>query len=177
MKKTEKDYSKEFKEFQKKFEELKKSGLVDKEAEFVERWLDKFDKKINAACMECLNDVPSDFKGVGAMFFSGLARYTCRLIYKMEKEGMFNEELGGFEFYKNALLPMCYKLVEQEEIEKEDKEAEETVHQITEDMLSGVSIDEILTKYFSGQENEFSAIRKKLEEMRLFAMKGSKDVN
>jgi len=124
--------------------------------------------------VDSLESIPKECeKDIAEAFFTGLARFTCRIIERMERKGMFSIPGTGYDFYTKVLMPVCRDLVIKEL--NEDQEASDKTAAIMTDILDeSLTVGDILLRHFSGRESEWPDIRQKLEEARQMA-KGMKD--
>ena len=159
------NYEKELADFRKHFEQFKGKEFGD--ADEVYAWLEDFDKTFGEASCEMINKRPESTKEKGfvELYLLGLARFTCRILNRMERDGMFNKEKGGSGFFMNVLMPVCDEAV------KRDMDDEERGKRAQEALLNDIcdfdlSIDAVLEKNFPKQKDEWDEIRKMLNEAR-----------
>jgi hypothetical protein len=171
----EKNYKKMFEDFLDKMENYRNADDPDADA-FV-GWLETLEGNLKEAATDSLDSMPKECeKGMAEAFFTGLARFTCRIIERMERKGMFSEPGTGYDFYTKGLMPVCRDLVIREldeEQELNDKTAALMADILDENLTDG----DILRRHFSGRESEWPDIRQTLEEARQMAkgMKEKKD--
>lgn len=137
-------------------------------------WQETMERKLTEAVKDSLESMPKECeKGIAEAFFTGLARFTCRIIERMERQGMFSEPGTGYDFYTKLLMPVCRDLVICEL--NEDQEASDKTDAIMTDILDeSLTVGDIMRRHFSGRESEWPDIRQTLEEARQMA-KGIKD--
>jgi hypothetical protein len=113
------NYAKELNEFRERMENYE--GMDFEEAPEFEEWVNMFNKRLGEVSAECMKELPEQCKdkGFAEVYFVGLARFTCRLLNKMEREGMFSEGKDGFGFYTKVVMPICYDMVKSELDEEE----------------------------------------------------------
>ena len=164
------NYAETLSDFRKQMQQCE--GMTFDQGPEFEEWLDNFETEIQKVSYKMLKKLPKSFRkeGFAEAYFIGLARFTCRILNKMERQGMFSDGKDGFGFYTKVLLPVCNDMVVDEM--DEDERAEKVTAKIVADIKNfDISIDDILQKHFSGREDEWSEIRKSLEECRKIAKK------
>ena len=170
------NYSKELDEFRKLMDEKKGFEFIEDEG-FLE-WADEAENAFREVSGEIIKKLPPAIrkKGFVEAYFVVLARFICRFINKMERQGMFAKGKDGYGFFTNVLMPIVNEMVVAEL--DEDERAAEKVDSILEDLTNfDMSIDDILKKHFTGREAEWSEMRKTLEQGRQLAILRSKNGN
>ena len=163
-----KNYKKVIDDFHKQME--KYSGMEFPDGPEFEEWIDLLENNLRKASHEALKKQPESLQkqGFAEAYFVGLARFTCRLLNKMERQGMFAKGKDGYGFYVKVLMPICNEIVVKEMDEEE--RAKKVTDAIVGDILNfDLSIDDILKKHFPGREDEWPEIRQALEEGRTIA--------
>lgn len=173
------DFDKELQRVRKKMNKLRKEHTegMPSDNEF-EKWADQAEAALNKVSAEMVTKMPESIKkqGFAEAFFVVLARFTCRLINRMQQKGMFAEGTDGFGFYSRVLLPACNDIVmrEAEWMDKgKDKEA-----RVMKDIWNlKMPIDDILKKHFPDREDDWPEIREALQSGREIAERMHKDEN
>ena len=164
------NYEKELADFRKHLEQF--NGKEFGDADEVCAWLDEFDKTFGEVSHKMIKKQPESTKEKGfvELYFLGLARFTCRILNKMERDGMFNEEKGGIGFFMNVLMPVCDEMVKRK-LDDEDRKKKAQEALLNDICNFDLSIDAILERNFPKQKDDWDEIRKLLNEARENARK------
>lgn len=168
------NYEKELADFRKHLEQFKGKEFGDTDEVYA--WLEDFDRTFGEVSRVMIEKQPESTKEKGfvELYFLGLARFTCRILNRMGRDGMFNEEKGGVGFFMNVLMPVCDEMVKRElDDEERKKKAQEALLNDIYDF--DLSIDAVLEKNFPKRKDEWDEIRKMLNEAREEAKKVKKE--
>ena len=139
------------------------------------KWMDDLERNLMGELSKALDKIPEEIGFAEALTLS-IGRFACRFLELMQRKGYVSEGVDIYQYFREALLPVCHRLVvkemdDEEETERKakengvsDRELEISKIIVRELMGDKMTVEEIVDKYIQTDDRETTI--KEFEEMR-----------